>query len=131
MSDSFNSVEEMFGCNVFNDVVMRERLPKNTYKAFKQAIKGSGGAIEIEAHKIDGRIIIRVSDTGKGISSEDIGRVFDPFYTTKSPGEGTGLGLWMTYEIIKSYDGVIDVESELEKGTTFRIILNEDNNGDA
>ena len=57
-----------------------------------------------------------------------------PYHTStvvESSGQSLGHGLWMTYEIIKNYDGVIDVESELEKGTTFRIILNEDNNGDA
>jgi signal transduction histidine kinase len=60
-----------------------------------------------------------MSDTGGGIDKEDIHKIFDPFYTTKMPGEGTGLGLWVTYEIVKSYDGEISIESKKGEGSKF------------
>ncbi len=69
---------------------------------------------------------ITVSDTGVGISPENLKSVFDPFFTTKSEGTGTGLGLSMVYNMIKKHAGYIDVESETGKGTDFRIYLPED-----
>ena len=66
---------------------------------------------------------IRVSDTGHGISKENLEKVFDPFFTTKDAGKGTGLGLSVTYGIIDRHNGTIDVESEVGKGTTIIIKL--------
>ncbi len=61
------------------------------------------------------------SDTGYGIDEETISRIFDPFYTTKEVGEGTGMGLSIIYSIMESYGGIITVESEVGKGTTFHL----------
>ena len=66
---------------------------------------------------------IKVSDTGVGIAPEFMDLVFDPYFTTKGPGEGTGLGLAMAHGIIDSYKGKISVDSQLGKGTTFTIHL--------
>ncbi len=68
-------------------------------------------------------VIISFSDTGRGISDENFAKVFEPFYTTKKEGKGTGLGLWVSYGIVKSFQGDIRVESKLNKGTTFTITL--------
>jgi two-component system NtrC family sensor kinase len=68
-------------------------------------------------------IIISISDTGKGIKEEDIGKIFMPFFTTKDVGKGTGLGLSVSYGIIKNLGGNIEVESIYKKGTTFTIKL--------
>jgi signal transduction histidine kinase len=68
--------------------------------------------------------MLEVSDTGKGIDENELDKIFDPFYTTKHPGEGTGLGLWLTYEIVKYYNGDITVSSKKGHGTTFNITLN-------
>ncbi len=66
---------------------------------------------------------LTVSDTGAGIPPEVMGSIFEPYFTTKPPGEGTGMGLALVHGIVKSYGGKIAVESELEKGTVFTIHL--------
>jgi PAS domain S-box-containing protein len=68
-------------------------------------------------------IEIRVSDTGVGIAPEIIGSIFDPYFTTKGPGEGTGMGLAMAHGIVEKYGGMITVDSRLGIGTTFAIYL--------
>jgi len=70
-----------------------------------------------------GWLKICFEDDGAGIAPENLDRVFDPFFTTKDVGEGTGLGLTVTYGIIKDHDGEIKVESELGKFTRFLIYL--------
>lgn len=83
-----------------------------------QSMRG-GGVLSIEGFSEDSDTVIRVCDTGEGIEDEVIGKIFDPFFTTKQPGEGTGLGLWLTYEIVRNYNGDIEVRSEKGKGTEF------------
>jgi PAS domain S-box-containing protein len=68
-------------------------------------------------------VIITFEDDGVGISEENTGKVFEPFYTTKKEGKGTGLGLWVSYGIIKSFQGDIIVESTIDEGATFKILL--------
>jgi PAS domain S-box-containing protein len=68
-------------------------------------------------------VLLRVTDTGHGIDAAIIERIFDPYFTTKGPGEGTGLGLSVVQGIVKSLHGAISVSSDLEKGTTFRLLL--------
>ncbi len=74
-------------------------------------------------HTDKGCVEIFICDTGVGISKNDLGKIFDPFFTTRKDGKGTGLGLSISYGIVKMHDGSIEVESEVGKGTTFRIFL--------
>jgi signal transduction histidine kinase len=83
-----------------------------------------GGWINIELQKIDtNRVAVMIADNGKGISRENIKRIFDPFFSTKTSQGGTGLGLSITYGLVEKLGGSIHVESELGKGTTFTIEL--------
>jgi two-component system, cell cycle sensor histidine kinase and response regulator CckA len=68
-------------------------------------------------------LLLAVSDTGVGISAENLERIFDPFFTTKTQGKGTGLGLSMVFGIVKNHGGCVDVRSEAGAGSAFRIFL--------
>jgi signal transduction histidine kinase len=71
----------------------------------------------------EGRAVVEVSDTGEGIQRKHLERIFDPFFTTKPPGVGTGLGLAICHRIVSEIGGLIEVESEVGKGTLFRLVL--------
>jgi len=81
------------------------------------------GKIEISTRAVKDYVEISISDTGCGIPEEAVGRIFEPFYTTKDTDKGTGLGLAVSYGIIKKHRGDIEVKSEVGKGTTFIVRL--------
>lgn len=83
------------------------------------AMNGSG-TLAIKAGQEDGAVVVRISDTGPGISPEVVQRIFDPFFTTKAPGQGTGLGLHTVHTIVNRSGGDISVESD-PSGTTFTL----------
>jgi len=85
---------------------------------------GEGGRLALRTAMLNpGEVQIQVADTGTGISEETMARIFEPFYTTKAPGEGTGLGLFITKQIVEALGGRIEVASKAGKGTTFTIVL--------
>jgi len=78
----------------------------------------------IEAEqKYNSSLLVKISDNGPGIREKDVDRVFDPFYTTKEPGAGTGLGLWVSYMIIDEINGNIKIERIGDRGTCFTITM--------
>ena len=81
------------------------------------------GTLTISSRLIGGKVHIKFTDTGIGIPKDDLEKIFDPGFTTKGAGVGTGLGLSICYNIIEEHNGEIKVTSELNKGTTFEIIL--------
>ena len=87
------------------------------------AMTGDGGILTIKTNLKDGIAEVSFTDTGSGMSKETLSKLFAPFFTTKETGKGTGLGLAISYGIIQSHNGDIDVESEVGKGSTFRIKL--------
>jgi signal transduction histidine kinase len=106
-----------------------ECIPSQINQVFMNLLMNAVQAIEQQ-----GQIIIRtgqegekvwveVQDTGRGIKSEHLSRIFDPFFTTKPVGKGTGLGLSLSYSIINKHHGLIEVQSEEGRGTSFRIWL--------
>jgi PAS domain S-box-containing protein len=82
-----------------------------------------GGALTIATECEDSSVRVEVSDNGVGISPEHLSKIFDPFFTTKSTSRGTGLGLAVTYGIIREHLGKIEVQSALGRGTSFRVEL--------
>jgi len=81
------------------------------------------GTITICTRCLNDHFSISITDTGCGIKSENLGKIFDPFYTTKPVGKGTGLGLSVSYGIVKQFGGKIQCESKEGEGTTFSVIL--------
>ncbi len=79
--------------------------------------------IVAKTYRDENKVYISISDNGIGISESALEKIFDPFYTTKKVGEGTGLGLWVSYNIIKSFQGEIRVNSMEGEGSTFTIVL--------
>ncbi len=113
----------------YGDLPLIECLPFQLNQVFLNLLVNAAHSIELR-----GRITIRTgtekddiwlqfSDTGKGIPAENLKRIFDPFFTTKPVGIGTGLGLSVSYGIIKKHGGSIDVRSGIDEGTTFTIRL--------
>ncbi|MFZ5596207.1 MAG: ATP-binding protein [Bacillota bacterium] len=102
------------------DPVQIRQVLLNLFNNSIQAM-GGGGVLRISTESSNGYLVIRVSDNGSGIRPEDLSKLGTPFFTTKA--EGTGLGLSLTYSIIREHGGRIDVESEVGKGTVFKIFL--------
>jgi two-component system NtrC family sensor kinase len=113
------------------DASQIERVFINMIINAAEAMEGSGHlTINSRENKTTNNVEIAFSDTGHGISEENIRRVFDPFFTTKDVGHGTGLGLAISYGLVKSHNGTIQVESEVGSGTTFIVSLPFEGNGD-
>jgi signal transduction histidine kinase len=83
----------------------------------------TGGSLHVDANRLDDSVRIAIRDSGEGISLTDLDKVFDLFYTTKKPDEGTGVGMWMTYELVKKYKGDISLKNRKTGGTTVTFIL--------
>ena len=102
------------------------------------AMRETGGLLELRVENVDvdsrhttvdpelapgAYVCVTVSDTGTGVAAEDIPRIFEPYFTTKEKGEGTGLGLAVVHGIASGYGGAIQVHSEVERGSTFQVFL--------
>ena len=85
----------------------------------------SGGRVEVTtlARPAQGEVEIAIADSGHGIAATDRKHIFDPFFSTKEAGRGTGLGLFITAEIVREHKGRIEIESDEGRGSTFRVIL--------
>ncbi len=116
------------GLNLPPIIASREHLESiwiNLLMNSIEAISDEAGSIEINTLYDEGDFYILIKDSGVGIPEEQLGRIFEPFYTTKSHNRGTGLGLSMVKRIVKAHSGSIQVDSEIGKGTTFTVILPE------
>jgi two-component system, NtrC family, sensor kinase len=87
------------------------------------AIDKARGTIHIRTGSTPDGVWIEIEDDGSGIAPDNLSRIFDPFFTTKPVGKGTGLGLSLSYGIVKKHHGRIEVDSELGRGTRFRVSL--------
>ncbi len=123
---------------VMSDPVQIHQVMMNLCTNAYHAMQESGGILEVSLCEVKlgvddiknrpgmkpgGYARISVSDTGNGIDPDTLGRIFDPYFTTKEPGKGTGLGLSVSHGIVKAHGGDIYVNSEKDKGTNFYVYL--------
>ncbi len=113
----------------YGDIPKIECFPQQLNQVFMNLLVNAAQAIEtkgvirIKTYQRDKEVVVEISDSGAGISKENLKHIFEPFFTTKEVGKGTGLGLSVVYGIIQNHKGRIEVESEINKGSTFRVIL--------
>jgi two-component system NtrC family sensor kinase len=81
--------------------------------------------VTVSTRNAQNNIVIEVTDNGLGIPKHVLNKIFQPFFTTKPTGQGTGLGLSLSYDIIKAHGGELQVQSQENQGTTFIITLNQ------
>jgi len=123
--------------NIEVKVALDEKLPRikgntgklqqvflNLFLNARDAME-AGGVLAVKSSASDGLVRVTVADSGSGIAPEHVARVFDPFFTTKAARRGTGLGLSVTYGIVKEHSGEIEVESEVGAGTRFVVMFPE------
>ena len=126
ISDKVN-IKKVYAENSFTikgDVANLHHALLNILTNSLQAIDKKGEiTIKTQMDIVKNRFIIEILDTGKGISKENIGKITEPFFTTKDPGKGIGLGLSIAYKIIKEHNGILEFESEVDQGTLVRIEL--------
>ncbi len=123
---------------IVGDATQIQQVLVNLCVNARDAMADTGGTLTIAAEPVDlseadaernidaepGRYVcLRVADTGMGMPEDVMDKIFEPFFSTKEEGEGTGLGLSTAYSIIQSHDGFIEVDSEPGEGTTFRVYL--------
>ena len=119
-----------------DDLIMegaQDELSKSIHQLIDNAVQAvisrcekeelSGMQVLVSAAVDGGQVLIKVKDTGVGIPDKEVNQIFDPFFTTKTTAKGAGVGLYLVKEIILSHKGEIQVESEVNKGTTFEISM--------
>ena len=113
-------IEENIKCNISKEALKHIfiNLISNAIDAMPE-----GGTLKIEGFKEENMTYLIVEDTGAGIRNIDLGSIFNPFFTTKLPGKGTGLGLYIVYNEIEKLGGNIIVKSELGIGTKFKVAI--------
>jgi signal transduction histidine kinase len=122
-------------CNIMGDATQINQIVMNLVTNAADAMSEKGGLLEVTLENIALQeekpcfigfyppvyVRLKVRDTGEGIEPEIMDRIFEPYYTTKEIGKGTGMGLSVVHGIVKRHNGGIRVESELGKGTIFEI----------
>ncbi|MEO8487504.1 MAG: ATP-binding protein [Betaproteobacteria bacterium] len=113
----------------FGDAPPVECLPQRLHQVFLNLLVNAGhaiaagGSIVVSTGTVEGEVFVRVEDDGRGIPGENLHRIFEPFFTTKPVGQGTGLGLSVSYSIVQRHHGRIEVESEPGCGARFTVVL--------
>ncbi len=113
----------------YGDTVLVKGSPQRLGQVFVNLLVNASQAIEekgkitIKTYRRNKYVCVDVTDTGRGIPPDNLKKIFDPFFTTKPVGQGTGLGLSVSYEIVKKHGGEIKVTSKEGEGTTFTVML--------
>ena len=109
--------------SVMGDARQLQQVCLNLLTNSVQAMAPHGGTLRVRTFSADGAVVLEVSDSGTGIPAHVRAHIFEPFFTTKQEGEGTGLGLSVSYGIISAHRGTIEVTESSSMGTTFRVTL--------
>ncbi|MEK7671495.1 MAG: ATP-binding protein, partial [Bacteroidota bacterium] len=119
-----------FAVDVRNDIPLLSLVPDQISQVFinillngVDAMEGKEGKMDVVVEREDDAVRISITDNGCGIADDNMPKIGEPFFTTKPVGQGTGLGLWVSQGIIKSFHGDIRLKSRRGEGTTFTIIL--------
>ncbi len=107
--------------SAFPDQIRQVAL--NLFQNAMDAIPETGGEISLSTHHQNSHLYFTVQDNGIGMTEKIRKNIFEPFFTTKSKAEGTGLGLWVTHGIVQTHGGIIEVDSQCGKGTSFTVSL--------
>ena len=136
MNETFSLLEHSFkAANIDVDMELDASLPAtigngsrlqqvfmNLFVNARDAMP-EGGRLSVRTATRNSQLVVEIGDTGEGISPEAIKQIYDPFFTTKPVGKGTGLGLAVSYGIVQEHSGRIAVDSRPGEGTTFTIHL--------
>lgn len=123
---SNTKIKVKFECDEKLSAVLNlESMKHILINLFSNAIDAieSDGSLTVKAFKENDQLVIKVKDNGCGLSEEALDQLFNPFYTTKAPGEGTGLGLYIVYTEVEKLGGVIRVNSQVDVGTEFTLMF--------
>ena len=136
---TIHSIVEMY-----NDIIKKQNITVNISSSIKEELllnsesiehvilnlisnsidaMDVGGILNIRAYIIDGSVVIECEDNGCGIDEKDMNNIFNPFFTTKELGKGTGLGLFIVFSEVQKLGGKVDVKSELGEGTVFTVAI--------
>jgi signal transduction histidine kinase len=112
---------------LWTDSASLQQVFMNLILNARDAMIARGGTLKITAEKTSDSLLIRISDTGCGIESDNLKKIFEPFFSTKTRTDyrqsGAGLGLCFCKRIVQEHDGMISVESQPDKGTTFKVCI--------
>jgi PAS domain S-box-containing protein len=108
---------------IFGNAGKLQQVFTNLILNARDSIIGEGEIALNTALQKENEVVIEVSDTGVGIEQENLNKIYDPFFTTKGVGSGTGLGLAVTYGIVQEHTGTIQATSEIGEGTTFKLVF--------
>jgi signal transduction histidine kinase len=126
LNDKHISVKKMLALGMPEIHVVEDQIKQvilNILSNAEEAIGEGGGVISIRTEVGEEDVYIHIVDTGKGIPEDEVGYIFEPFFSTKPAVEGTGLGLSVSYGIVKRHGGNITVSSSPGRGTSFTVIL--------
>ncbi|MEP6900967.1 MAG: ATP-binding protein [Actinomycetota bacterium] len=108
---------------IFGNAGKLQQVFTNLILNARDAIFGGGQVTLMTALNETGEVVVEVSDTGEGIAPENLSKIYDPFFTTKGVGSGTGLGLAVSYGIVQEHTGRIETHSRIGEGTTFYLVF--------
>lgn len=108
---------------IFGNAGKLQQVFTNLILNARDAILGEGTITLTTSFALEDQVVIEVTDTGTGIEPENLSKIYDPFFTTKGVGSGTGLGMAVSYGIVQEHSGLIEAVSEIGEGTTFKLLF--------